>query len=104
MTQVLLLVAVRTDQPDIKRRIEMILAGAQSVAPLQPPAQVRAADVDELTANDLHRLAAVFGERAVRDLALNETPATSARGDNDYLGPGNPKGTQYPPVRGGGDG
>lgn len=68
---VLLLVAVRTDQHNIKRRMEMILAGAD---PSQPGsnAEVFAKPVDELVAQDLDRLAAIIGWPAVRRLNVGD--------------------------------
>lgn len=73
----LLIVAVRTDHPpEIKRRIETILAATATYE--QPPdtmAAVFAKSVGELTASDLHRVAAIFGWDRVRDLNLGDVVA-----------------------------
>jgi hypothetical protein len=70
---VLLLVAIKTDQPNIKRRLEMILAAAHPVQdPPDTTAQVYAKSVGELTANDWQALARWFGPAGVRDLNIGD--------------------------------
>lgn len=77
-----LLVAVRTDQPDIERRLKLILAAAQ---PIEKPnqAEVRAFELGHesphpfaLTSNDFERLRDLFGEDAMERLELS--PVTEA--------------------------
>jgi hypothetical protein len=70
----LLIVAVRTDHPpEIQRRIETILAATATYAePPETTAAVWAKSIDELTANDLDRLAGFIGWDRVRDLNVGD--------------------------------
>lgn len=69
----LLIVAIKTDQPNIKRRMETILAAA---APVQDPpnteAQVYAKPVEELRAADLACLAHFVGGDGIDRLNIRE--------------------------------
>lgn len=66
---VLLLVAVKTDQANIQRRMNTILAAAEpSYDPPDTTAQVFARGVEELSANDLSRLVPFFGWYGVHAL------------------------------------
>jgi hypothetical protein len=67
----LVLVALNTDQPDIKRRLDLILAAARPLDAVGE-ANVWAKGVDELLASDLHLLAAIIGWEAVRRLGISE--------------------------------
>lgn len=74
MSDVLLLVAIKTDQPNVKRRIETILAAAQ---PIQDPpnteAQVWTREVEDgLVAADLDGLARYFGWNGIRRLNVGD--------------------------------
>lgn len=75
--EAILVVAIRTDQPDIERRLKLILAAAQ---PIESPnqAEVRAFELGHesphpfaLTANDFERLRDLLGEDATDRLGLS---------------------------------
>lgn len=71
MTDSLLIVAIKTDQPDIARRMTTILAAAQPVeGDTQPVAWAKA--VDDLVAADLDALAALVGWEAVSRLRVGD--------------------------------
>lgn len=71
MTDVLLIVALKTDQPNIERRLKTILAAAEPVDPLCHTEPVAWANlVDDLVAADLDALAALVGWDAVSRLRV----------------------------------
>jgi hypothetical protein len=72
MTEVLLLVALKTDQPDIARRIRLILAAAEPIVP-DTEACVFAKDVDELVAADLDALAQFMDPDNIARLRIGAT-------------------------------
>lgn len=65
----LLLVAVRTDQPEIHRRIQIILNACQPVEPRGAPV-AWAKDVDELDDTDVGALRALLHEDDLRRLEI----------------------------------
>lgn len=72
---VLLVVAVKTDQPNVARRLRAILAGAEPVEPdTEPVAWAR--NVDELVAADLDALASLVGWDAVARLRVGDVVAS----------------------------
>lgn len=74
MSDVLLIVALRTDQPDVERRLRTIVAAAQPID-IQTEACAHAQPVSELTAGDLDRLAAIIGWDAVDRLNVGAVAA-----------------------------
>ena len=74
MTDVLLIVALKTDQPHIKRRLDAILAASEPVQPDTEPV-AWAKPVDELIAADLDALAALTGWKAVERLRVGDVTA-----------------------------
>lgn len=71
--KVLLLVAVRADAEEVRRRVELVLAVAATYD--QPPettASIWAKPVSELVAADFDRLAGFIGPDGVRDLNVGD--------------------------------
>ena len=71
---VLLLVALKTDQPNIERRLRTILAAAEPVNP-DTEAVAWAKPVEELAAADLDALAVLVGWEAVSRLRVGDVVA-----------------------------
>lgn len=83
----LLLVAVNTDQPEIQRRLEMILAACWSIKSVGT-AEVLALELghsspalNALTASAYEHLAAVFGEEAMQRLNVGSLVGPAEGGD-----------------------
>ena len=74
--EVLLLVAIKTDQPNIANRLRTILASSQAFTP-DSEAHAFAKPVDELTAHDHDALTALLGESAVEGLRIGSVVATT---------------------------
>jgi hypothetical protein len=71
VADVLLVVALKTDQPNIERRLKTILAAGEPVDPLCHTEPVAWANsVDDLVAADLDALAALVGWDAVSRLRV----------------------------------
>jgi hypothetical protein len=70
----LLVVALKTDQPNIERRLRTILAAAEATQP-DSETVVWARPVDELVAVDLDALAAIVGWDAVSRLRVGDVAA-----------------------------
>lgn len=69
----LLIVAIKTDQLDIQRRMSLILAAAEPQhRPPDTQPCVFAKAVDELVADDFDRLAHFIGEANVRRLNIGD--------------------------------
>ena len=85
---VLLVVALKTDQPNIERRLKTILAAAEPIAVDTEPV-AWANDVNDLVAADLDALASLVGWDAVSRLRVGDVaaggfftpPAGAATGD-----------------------
>jgi hypothetical protein len=68
---VLLVVALKTDQPNIERRLKTILAGAEPInVDTEPVAWAN--DVNDLVAADLDALASLVGRDAVSRLRVGD--------------------------------
>lgn len=74
LNDVLLIVVLKTDQPLIKRRLDMILAAAEPTQPDTEPC-VWAKATHELVAADLDALAALIGWEAVERLRVGAASA-----------------------------
>jgi len=70
----LLLVAVKTDQPNIERRLRTILAASEPVEPDTEPV-AWAKPINELVAADLDALASLVGWDAVSRLRVGDVAA-----------------------------
>jgi hypothetical protein len=77
---VLLLVAIKTDQPNIQRRIQTILAASEPIEPDTQPC-VYAKAVGELTDVDLDALAHFMEWRGVGGLRIGTVDATPSSHD-----------------------
>ena len=76
----LLVVALKTDQPNIEPRLRTILAAAEPVAPDTEPV-AWAKPLGTLTASDLDALAALVGWRAVERLRVGAVAGALATGE-----------------------
>jgi hypothetical protein len=85
----LLVVALKTDQPNIRRRLETILAASEPVEPDTEPV-AWAKSLDDLVASDLDALATLVGWRAVERLRVGAVAgalATAPGSDASALPP-----------------
>lgn len=73
MSDVLLLVAIKTDQPDIARRITTILTASQPIEQTGDPC-AWAKNVEELTADDRAALGALFHPADLERLNIGHEP------------------------------
>lgn len=77
----LLIVALKTDQPNIERRLRTILAATEPLEPdTEPVAWAKA--LDELVASDLDALAALVGWQAVERLRVGAVAGALATGES----------------------